>query len=373
MLKIFIIFITIIQFASSWWLLSQVSNKDEAVTISDVNCASLPGLNRRQRELCQNYPTAVSIVISGLNKAVYECRNQFKEEQWNCTGDNGFGVAPYKIASRESAFVYAISSAAISHTLAKACSQGIIPNCGCGQLPMNTRQNTDFMWSGCSDNIRFGNSFGRKFMDNVEKQHMDARALMNLHNNKAARKLLASKMQKTCKCHGVSGSCVTKTCWKTVPKFDEFARFLKEKYERAQQVTTSPQNNELIVRSTHYTVVSSSPNEKIFSPINSIEHTLVRSGRFLKEEKYQQPRFAGNGELVFLDQSPDYCIFDSKNEIKGTSGRECTSKTCPKLCCGRGWTTVRELKQEPCHCKFIYCCEVKCQTCTRIVEKHYCR
>uniref|UniRef100_A0AC35U7D2 Protein Wnt n=1 Tax=Rhabditophanes sp. KR3021 TaxID=114890 RepID=A0AC35U7D2_9BILA len=311
----------------------------------------------------------MAITISGLKKAVIECRHQFQEEQWNCTGDSGFGVSPYKVASRESAYVYAISSAAISHSIARACAQGLIPNCGCGQLPVNSRQHTDYMWSGCSDNVRFGNSFGRKFMDNVEKQHMDARALMNLHNNKAARKLMSHHMQKSCKCHGVSGSCVTKTCWKAVPKFEEFALMLKEKYERAQQVTTTPQNNELIVRSPHYNVVPASNYDKSYS--SSSSNTLIRSGRFLKEDN--APRSASIGELVFLDQSPDYCVYDPKNEIFGTTGRECTKETCPKLCCGRGWITHRELKQEPCHCKFVYCCEVKCQTCTKIVEKHHCR
>ena len=59
---------------------------------------------------------------------------------------------------------------------------------------------------------------------------------MNLHNNKVGRKVLANNMSKQCKCHGVSGSCVTKTCWKTVPKFDEYASILKKKYMKALQV-----------------------------------------------------------------------------------------------------------------------------------------
>jgi hypothetical protein len=46
-------------------------------------------------------------------------------------------------------------------------------------------------------------------------------------------------MRKQCKCHGVSGACTTKTCWKTVPPMDEYATLLKRKYAKAQQVSES--------------------------------------------------------------------------------------------------------------------------------------
>lgn len=60
---------------------------------------------------------------------------------------------------------------------------------------------------------------------------------MNVHNNRVGRKMLASNMRKQCKCHGVSGACTTKTCWKTVPPMDEYATLLKRKYAKAQQVS----------------------------------------------------------------------------------------------------------------------------------------
>lgn len=62
---------------------------------------------------------------------------------------------------------------------------------------------------------------------------------MNLHNNRAGRKLLANNLRRECKCHGVSGSCMTKTCWKAVPKLDYFASILKKKYFHASQVLSS--------------------------------------------------------------------------------------------------------------------------------------
>lgn len=41
-------------------------------------------------------------------------------------------------------------------------------------------------------------------------------SLMNIHNNKVGQKILSKHIEEKCKCHGISGSCVTKTCWKVV-------------------------------------------------------------------------------------------------------------------------------------------------------------
>jgi len=43
-------------------------------------------------------------------------------------------------------------------------------------------------------------------------------------------------MKVQCKCHGVSGSCEVKTCWRSVPSFRELGVILKEKYNGATEV-----------------------------------------------------------------------------------------------------------------------------------------
>lgn len=45
----------------------------------------------------------------------------------------------------------------------------------------------DFDWGGCSDNVNYGIKFAKAFVDARERMVKDARALMNLHNNRCGR------------------------------------------------------------------------------------------------------------------------------------------------------------------------------------------
>jgi hypothetical protein len=91
--------------------------------------------------------------------------------------------------SREAAFVYAISSAGVVHAITRACSQGELSVCSCDPYTRGRHhdQRGDFDWGGCSDNIHYGVRFAKAFVDAKEKRLKDARALMNLHNNRCGR------------------------------------------------------------------------------------------------------------------------------------------------------------------------------------------
>lgn len=98
---------------------------------------------------------------------------------------------------RETAFIYAITSAAVTHSIARACSEGSIESCTCdyshqSRSPqMNSMSSQvvgvrDWEWGGCSDNIGFGFKFSREFVDTGERGRT-LREKMNLHNNEAGR------------------------------------------------------------------------------------------------------------------------------------------------------------------------------------------
>lgn len=155
-------------------------------------------------------------------------------------------------------------------------------------------------------------------------------------------------MQLECKCHGVSGSCTTKTCWTTLPKFRELGYILKEKYAHA----------------VHVEPVKASRNKR---------------PKFLKIKKPYSYRKPMDTDLVYIDKSPNYCEADPLTGSLGTQGRVCNKTMmqhisgCDLMCCGRGYNTHQYSRVWQCNCKFLWCCYVKCNTCSERTEVYTCK
>jgi len=62
------------------------------------------------------------------------------------------------------------------------------------------------------------------------------RAAMNLHNNHAGRQTILENVRLRCKCHGVSGSCDLKTCWKVHPSVRTLGKIFRSKFDQAQEI-----------------------------------------------------------------------------------------------------------------------------------------
>lgn len=144
---------------------------------------------------------------------------------------------------------------------------------------------------------------------------------------------------KKCKCHGVSGTCETSTCWRQIKPFKVIGDELKLRYERAEMVTVNISNSGALQLVTKSSKGSKRPSK---------------------------------GQIVFKTKSPDFC---SRNQYSiGTAGRECNkTTTCESICCGRGYN-IREITvREKCRCTFQWCCDVHCDECTKDVELSICR
>ena len=369
---------------STWWNLGLQTSLFSSTRISHEQnladfCTNLSGLTPGQAKLCELYSDHVTAVAKGARIGIMECQWQFRFNQWNCSTISNatvFGSSVTSVASRESAFVHAISAAGVLQAIARSCRNGDIAACGCSTSKRPENLNKDWVWGGCGDNVEYGYKFTKSFVDMTEKSVNDdkmslqaskmrylnrfrksestdlqagnfevrrnkARKLMNLHNNEAGRRAVYRMVKIECKCHGVSGSCSMKTCWLKLPSFREVGDYLKDKYDSAIEVRYESRQNQL----------------------------KVRNKRFSKPTKE---------DLVYIDDSPNYCNANAKNGIMGTSGRQCNKNSngpdgCRIMCCGRGYYIQKTIKEEKCKCKFQWCCSVKCETCITEVETYICK
>ncbi|SPP90098.1 blast:Protein Wnt-5, partial [Drosophila guanche] len=82
--------------------------------------------------------------------------------------------------------------------------------------------------------------------------------------------------------------------------------------------------------------------------------------------------------IIYIDESPDWCRNNYILHWHGTHGRVCQKSSsgldsCAILCCGRGYNTKNIVVHERCNCKFHWCCQVKCEVCTKVLEEHTCK
>ncbi|XP_071514351.1 protein Wnt-16-like [Panulirus ornatus] len=323
-------------------------------------CNHLPGLVQQQVAVCQSHPDTIRSVSDGARLGINECQFQFRNERWNCTTtgedlDVPFGYT-IKRGSKETAFIYAVTSAGVVHAVTQACSSGNLTDCSCDMSKQGLSTPEGWKWGGCSDNLRFGVQFARQFVDAPEKERHKKfkrrRNLMNLHNNEAGREAVARLMKMQCRCHGVSGSCELKTCWRSIPPFPMVGDYLKNKYRTALRYKRKKRSS---------------------------SRRRDPSRRRRKRRGRRKRRFlAGKDELVHIHKSPNYCVQNLKKGILGTQGRYCNktssdADSCDLLCCGRGYNTQVVRYVERCHCKFVWCCHVKCKTCVTNVDVHTCK
>ncbi|KAI0236165.1 Protein Wnt-5b [Lamellibrachia satsuma] len=250
--------------------------------------------------------------------------------------------------SREAAYAHGIATAGVVFAVSQACREGYLTNCGCSRKKRPNSLHRDWIWGGCGDNIEYGYRFAQGFVDirEREKNHPRrspglARTLMNLHNNEAGRRALYSHPEIACKCHGVSGSCSLKTCWNQLANFRLIGERLRQRYDSSMRVRFNRRGTKLI-RS---------------------------NSRFRKVDKE---------DFVYLEHSPDYCFPNPETGSLGTVGRRCDKTSvdmggCRLMCCDRGYNTRKAKLSERCHCKFHWCCFVKCKVCERIIYIHTCK
>ncbi|XP_012681127.1 protein Wnt-9b [Clupea harengus] len=311
-------------------------------------------LTRRQKRLCRREPGLAETLRESVRLSLMECRYQFRNERWNCSMDGRGSLL--KRSFKETAFLLAVSSAALSHALAKACSSGRMERCTCDDSP-GLQHREAWQWGVCGDNLKYSTKFLKKFLGQ-KRVSKDLRAHIDSHNINVGIRAVKSGLKTTCKCHGVSGSCAVRTCWKQLSPFHDTGRLLKYRYDTAVRVlsVTNAATGEVELAGGPRRYTSTSPGSVAAGGPSSAAVT---------------PR-ARPTELVYLEESPSFCR-PSRYSL-GTAGRPCAKDTsCSSLCCGRGYNTALRLTTLSCHCQVRWCCHVECQTCLREEEVYTCK
>ncbi|KAB7507018.1 Protein Wnt-16, partial [Armadillidium nasatum] len=176
--------------------------------------------------------------------------------------------------SKETAFIYAVTSAGVVHAVTQACSSGNLTDCSCDMSKQGMTTPEGWKWGGC----RYAEAIGD---------------------------------------------------------------FLKDRYDNSIQAKGRD----------------------------------VSKKRRRRRSRWVKRFPASKDDLVHIHKSPNYCISNPKRGIIGTEGRYCNKTSngpdsCDLLCCGRGYNTQVVRYVERCHCKFVWCCYVKCKTCITNVNVH---
>ena len=172
------------------------------------------------------------------------------------------------------------------------------------------------------------------------------------------RQAIYGNSRPACKCHGVSGSCSTRTCWNQLAAFREVGTRLKRRYDGARRVRFNSHGTAL-------------------QPVDK-QKQQRRNNDAANNGQRRRGRRPTKDDLVYLDASPDYCEPDSRAGSSGTRGRRCgrgsaASDGCGQLCCGRGYNSQTRRTAERCHCRFHWCCHVLCKTCLRTENVDTCK
>ena len=215
----------------------------------------------------------------------------------------------------------AIVNAALVHSIAMSCQSGQNNNCSCQKTFQDGETDkNNFAWLGCSESMKFAMKLTSAFLD--KKEGSDSWASINHHNSQLGRQIVQKTMRKVCRCHGLSGSCNIKSCWWKVNDLHKIGKRIKFAYKNAEK---------------------------------------LEANNMLRSSDSDQ-----RNNLIYVEESPDYCFPNQSFGSVGTLGRHCEDlEMCDELCvkCGYNVTEKLDKSVDNCNCKFHWCCQVKCETC----------
>ncbi|KAL4713766.1 hypothetical protein ACJJTC_004297 [Scirpophaga incertulas] len=135
----------------------------------------------------------------------------------------------------------------------------------------------------------------------------------------AALQVVKEMVRRECKCHGVSGSCAVRTCWRALPAFPAVAAALADKYRRARLVAA-------VAAAATATAGAGAAARGRAGPLYApplAQPVAPTQGLLLRRGGGGTGRAPRRSELVYLQPSPSYCEPSAAAAAPGTRGRHC--------------------------------------------------
>jgi wingless-type MMTV integration site family, member 10 len=109
------------------------------------------------------------------------------------------------------------------------------------------------------------------------------------------------------KCHGLSGSCQLKTCWKSSPDFRTIGKILKQNFRNALQVDQSNLGNKMVIYKR---------NKRRNVRTQKYHQIYLREDAQNSPRKRKKKKTIENS-LLFFQKSPNFCERDLHSDIPG--------------------------------------------------------
>ncbi|KAG6444057.1 hypothetical protein O3G_MSEX003182 [Manduca sexta] len=297
--------------------------------ISYPGACKLLRASKRQTKMCTREIGFAKVLSIAKEQAITSCEETFQYDRWNCSliYNRKAKRKVFNKIYRETAFIYALLAASITHAVAKSCASGELISCPCAG---NFERNATWKVTGCGDDFKHGKRLTKNFLD---FKHAGADQIAEIFKQDVMVGVdsIGEQLREVCKCHGFSGSCTTKTCWKRLGPFNSAMGLLKKHYHHALK-------------------------QRI------VNYTTKRAAN----PKFKKRMNSNRKNLLYLQRTPNLCI--------STKGRICRDRhNCATLCCGRGYVTSKRNVSSRCRCKMVNCCFVQCDTCVNEEDYFICK
>uniref|UniRef100_A0A0M3JWY4 Protein Wnt n=1 Tax=Anisakis simplex TaxID=6269 RepID=A0A0M3JWY4_ANISI len=228
-------------------------------------------INNRTFGIMSRDPELVKILKEAMHDAFAECSHRSESHRWNCAvvGSPYSALFPSltHYASREFAYLLALTTASAVRSIARACAMGRLRSCSCdpskvGPVLADQRD----VWSSCmkrtgSDNVRYAIKLSKRLIDRqFSCLFPDKTSPIYLHNIAVGRTFYWIQFQRVrvrtkCDCISAFGSCLKRRCSSRVITLSQIGDALIVSLLRSRRIrrsnTTSHSNRRLCIRRRH--------------------------------------------------------------------------------------------------------------------------